>query len=223
MFIIHGKRLAGKIDEFENEYAAINFAHIFWIPMFPISETFWITNKGTKGFSGYPIRWSFKSCFVAYGKVLPYFILLMLFSDQTSILSITNIAIFFLLLFVVLVSWLLAKPSIRELKKRRIFYSVTGFKCSITSLKEEISKQLEEQTLKHWYQLYPSDTPENLIINGNRSELDELNQLKMSYIIFTLKGINSSQDITKRKNMFDLANKSYILLEGLEDRDKALS
>ena len=45
MIVIWGTRNAGKVDQREGQYALTRFAHVYWLPLFPVSSL-WVTRDG---------------------------------------------------------------------------------------------------------------------------------------------------------------------------------
>ena len=45
MIVIWGTRRVGKIDEREGQFALTRFAHVYWLPLFPVGAV-WITRDG---------------------------------------------------------------------------------------------------------------------------------------------------------------------------------
>ncbi len=63
MIIIWGTRNAGKVDHRDGQYALTRFAHVYWMPLFPVSSI-WVTGDGV----GHTMKMSGKSVFAAYAR-----------------------------------------------------------------------------------------------------------------------------------------------------------
>lgn len=64
MVIIYGRRAYGRVDEHDGEYAQTQFAHIYYMPLFPI-QSHWITRGGDAPL-GFEIGLHGKSILTAY-------------------------------------------------------------------------------------------------------------------------------------------------------------
>ena len=45
MIVIWGTRRVGKVDQRDGQYALTRFAHVYWLPLFPVGSV-WITREG---------------------------------------------------------------------------------------------------------------------------------------------------------------------------------
>ena len=63
MIVIWGTRTAGKVDQRDGQYALTRFAHIYWIPLFPVSAM-WVTGNGV----GHTTKLSAKSVVAGYAR-----------------------------------------------------------------------------------------------------------------------------------------------------------
>jgi hypothetical protein len=63
MIVIWGTRNAGKVDHREGQYALTRFAHVYWLPLFPVSAM-WVTRDGY----GHTMKMSGKSVVAAYAR-----------------------------------------------------------------------------------------------------------------------------------------------------------
>lgn len=63
MIVIWGTRNAGKVDHREGQYALTRFAHVYWLPLFPVSAI-WVTRDGY----GHTMKMSGKSLVAAYAR-----------------------------------------------------------------------------------------------------------------------------------------------------------
>jgi len=63
MIVIWGTRTAGKTDQREGQYALTRFAHVYWIPLFPVSAM-WVTRDGV----GHQTKMSGKSVVAGYAR-----------------------------------------------------------------------------------------------------------------------------------------------------------
>jgi hypothetical protein len=61
--VIWGTRNAGKVDQRDGQYALTRFAHVYWLPLFPVSAM-WITRDGF----GHPMKMSGKSVLAGYAR-----------------------------------------------------------------------------------------------------------------------------------------------------------
>lgn len=68
-FIIYGRRAYGRVHQHEGEYADTQFAHVDFVPLFPISS-FWVTqDQGNGQRYGFPIKLNGKSVLATYLRV----------------------------------------------------------------------------------------------------------------------------------------------------------
>jgi hypothetical protein len=63
MIVIWGTRNAGKIDQREGQYALTRFAHVYWMPLFPVSAI-WVTRDGV----GHTMKMSGRSVLAGYAR-----------------------------------------------------------------------------------------------------------------------------------------------------------
>jgi len=63
MIVIWGTRNGGKIDQREGQYALTRFAHVYWMPLFPVSSI-WVTRDGI----GHSMKMSGKSVLAGYSR-----------------------------------------------------------------------------------------------------------------------------------------------------------
>src|SRR4051794_3124603 len=63
MIVIWGTRNAGKVEQRDGQYALTRFAHVYWIPLFPVSSM-WITRDGL----GHQTKLSGKSVLAGYAR-----------------------------------------------------------------------------------------------------------------------------------------------------------
>lgn len=63
MIVVWGTRTAGKVDERDGQYALTRFAHVYWIPLFPVSAM-WVTRDGV----GHQTKMSGKSVVAGYAR-----------------------------------------------------------------------------------------------------------------------------------------------------------
>jgi hypothetical protein len=63
VIIIWGTRNAGKVDHRDGQYALTRFAHVYWIPLFPVSAM-WVTRDGM----GHAMKLSGKSVLAGYAR-----------------------------------------------------------------------------------------------------------------------------------------------------------
>jgi hypothetical protein len=63
MIVIWGTRNAGKIDQREGQYALTRFAHVYWLPLFPVSAI-WVTRDGV----GHTMKMSGRSVLAGYAR-----------------------------------------------------------------------------------------------------------------------------------------------------------
>lgn len=63
MIVIWGTRNAGKIDQRDGQYALTRFAHIYWLPLFPVSAI-WVTEDGL----GHAMKLSARSVLAGYAR-----------------------------------------------------------------------------------------------------------------------------------------------------------
>lgn len=63
MIIIWGTRNAGKVDQREGQFALTRFAHVYWLPLFPVSSI-WVTGDGV----GHAMKMSARSVFAGYAR-----------------------------------------------------------------------------------------------------------------------------------------------------------
>lgn len=63
MIVIWGTRNAGKVDHREGQYALTRFAHVYWLPLFPVSAM-WVTRDGF----GHEMKMSGKSVLAGYAR-----------------------------------------------------------------------------------------------------------------------------------------------------------
>src|SRR4051812_35413054 len=63
MIVIWGTRTAGKVEQRDGQYALTRFAHVYWIPLFPVSSM-WVTRDGM----GHQSKMSGKSVVAGYAR-----------------------------------------------------------------------------------------------------------------------------------------------------------
>ena len=63
MIIIWGTRNAGKVDHRDGQFAMTRFAHVYWLPLFPVSSI-WVTGDGV----GHTMKLSARSVFAGYAR-----------------------------------------------------------------------------------------------------------------------------------------------------------
>ena len=68
MIVIYGTRHYGVVDERGGEYALTRFAHIYWLPLFPVGSM-WVTRTTEDGYRGHTIGLSGKSVLAGYARV----------------------------------------------------------------------------------------------------------------------------------------------------------
>jgi hypothetical protein len=61
VIIIWGTRNGGKVEQREGQYALTRFAHVYWMPLFPVSSM-WVTGDGV----GHKMKLSPKSVFAGF-------------------------------------------------------------------------------------------------------------------------------------------------------------
>ncbi len=68
MIIIYGTRFGGTIEGFDGQYGATRFAHVYWIPLFPVGSM-WVTGEADGGHFGHAMKLSLKSVVAGYARV----------------------------------------------------------------------------------------------------------------------------------------------------------
>lgn len=68
MIVVYGTRMYGRVDGHDGEFASTRFAHIWWVPLFPLGS-FWVTQDHGDSFNGHAIRLSGRSVGAGYGRV----------------------------------------------------------------------------------------------------------------------------------------------------------
>lgn len=68
MIVIFGTRHYGQVDRHDGEYASTRFAHLYWLPLFPVGSI-WVTQDGPDGMRGHALRVSGKSIAAGYARV----------------------------------------------------------------------------------------------------------------------------------------------------------
>jgi len=63
MIVIWGTRNGGKIDQRDGQYALTRFAHVYWMPLFPVSSI-WVTRDGV----GHTMKLSGRSVLAGYAR-----------------------------------------------------------------------------------------------------------------------------------------------------------
>lgn len=68
MIVIYGTRHYGQVDSHDGEYAVTRFAHVYWLPLFPVGSA-WITDGTNDDLRGHKVRISGRSIAAGYARV----------------------------------------------------------------------------------------------------------------------------------------------------------
>lgn len=189
MIIVYGTRLFGKIDVCDGGYAATRFAHIYWMPIIPVSETtIWVTANHGEQSRGHDMRIAWKSIAAAYLRTWGFVIGLALSIPAINELGHRGWSVLDRLLFGVLLlgaslySWRWYRVSATERERRALCAAVTGTHCAPEDLPDEIASPLRQGIERTWAERFPAQTPGDIARFGPQDPAQAL----LAYLLLRL-------------------------------------
>jgi hypothetical protein len=160
MVVYYGTRFGGAIERCHGQYAATKFFHLYWLPLFPISGTLWITQQNGDGFHIHPRRFSWKSLLAAYLRSwgLIFGALSVIFS-LVDAFELALLVFGLLLLGGALASWRWSSLSVNEMKRRELFHLLSGTYCAPEHLTDDMASTLKDTISVAWQKHFPTRTP----------------------------------------------------------------
>jgi hypothetical protein len=208
MIVIYGTRTYGEIEHYQGEYAATRFAHVYWLPLFPVSSTMWVQNHEEDHFQGHRMRWSWKSIAAAYLRtwgllIGGYFFISPLYALSVSFSLFAYHWASFLfgaaLLGSAIYSWKWHWLPKEEEHKRSLFASIVGTHCDPELLPDDMVISLRQNIEKLWEERFPTQTPNDVARYGAKIPA----QGALAYSLLRL--LAREVEPSKEKDLRDLA------------------
>lgn len=154
MIIIWGTRNAGKVDQRDGQYAVTRFAHVYYVPLFPVSAM-WITREGF----GHAMKLSGRSVVAGYART--WGILAALAGIATGGLGGVVIAAVGLSLKAWSWTWKDVRTATAQ-RKSDLNARAYGTRCEPKLLPSEIATELEAELQQRWALLSDGQSPSDV-------------------------------------------------------------
>ncbi|MBX3158780.1 MAG: hypothetical protein KF773_22625 [Deltaproteobacteria bacterium] len=177
MIIIYGTRRGGKIDERDGQYALTRFAHVYYLPLFPVGSV-WMTGSET----GHQAKLSGRSVLAGYARTWgPLAGIGLLFAGATGIVA----GVGLLALTAFTFTWHgLRTPS----AKRRSDLNLLSFgtRCDPSMMPRELVDALRPEVEARWAELSGGATPSDVARFGT----DDVARASAAYAVLRLTAID---------------------------------
>lgn len=151
MVVFYGIRNAGKVDQREGQYALTRFAHIYWLPLFPISSV-WVVRDGM----GHDMKMSGKSVLAGYARSWAFvFGPLGIFAGGGALMTLAVAS-------VALAAWSMAWKDTsgdRAIRKSDMNLRAFGTRCEPKLLSSGLATTLEAELKDRWARVSGGQSP----------------------------------------------------------------
>ncbi|MBS1117945.1 MAG: hypothetical protein H6Q90_173 [Deltaproteobacteria bacterium] len=171
MLIIYGHRSYGRVDSYGGEHAQSQFAHLYYMPLIPMSS-FWVTRTSGGSVHGFEIRSSVKSIIAAYLRWWGPVLALLVFSFARGVIGALAAAP-----IVAAVAYAWRWRAVRGTKARRqsdCDRLVFGSRCPPMLMTADMRQQLRRSLDARWSKLGGGRSPEDVVSFGARTPEDSL-------------------------------------------------
>jgi hypothetical protein len=180
MIVIWGTRNAGKVDHREGQYALTRFAHVYWLPLFPVSAM-WVTRAGY----GHTMKMSGKSVIAAYartwGVILGVAGLIGWIGLPAAIVGVSLAAL----------SWAWKDISIASDKRRSDLNLLAfGTRCEPKLLPDGLASGIKAELDARWAQISDGQSPDEVARYGT----DDVTRAATAYGILRLTALSLPGD-----------------------------
>lgn len=155
MIVIWGTRRVGKIDHRDGQYALTRFAHVYWLPLFPVGAV-WITREGY----GHSMQMSARGVLAGYARTWGAIL------GAAGVAGVGGAAGFAVALAAVgtaalSLSW--RKPAGKAAERRSDMNQLAfGTRCEPSLMPEELVVVLRPELESRWAQLANGETPSDV-------------------------------------------------------------
>lgn len=155
MIVIWGTRRVGKLDAREGQYALTRFAHVYWLPIFPVGAV-WITRDGY----GHSMKLSGRGVAAGYARTWGPLL------GAVGVAGAGGMAGFALALAAVstaALSWSWRKPASKAAERRSDMNQLAfGTRCEPSLMPEELVVVLRPEIEARWKALSNGETPSDV-------------------------------------------------------------
>jgi hypothetical protein len=199
MIVIWGTRNAGKVDHREGQYALTRFAHVYWLPLFPVSAM-WVTRDGY----GHTMKMSGKSVIAAYartwGVILGVAGLIGWIGLPAAIVGVSLAAL----------SWAWEDISIASDKRRSDLNQLAfGTRCEPKLLPDGLAGGIKAELEARWAQISDGQSPDEVARYGT----DDVTRAATAYGILRLTALSLPGDQAR-----DAEAKAARIAEGVREK-----
>ncbi len=155
MIVIWGTRRVGTIDKREGQYALTRFAHVYWLPLFPVGAV-WITRDGY----GHAMKMSGRGVAAGYARTWGPLL------GVAGVAGAGGMAGFVVALAAVstaALSWSWRKPATKAAERRSdMNHLAFGTRCEPSLMPDDLLVVLRPELESRWHKLSNGDTPSDV-------------------------------------------------------------
>ncbi len=158
MFIVYGSRYYGLIDHRAGQCQLTRFAHVYWLPLFPIG-TMWVTGTVNDGYQGHTVGWSARSVLAGYARTWGPIVAVLAGAQ----LSLTGILIAIIAAAITAWTWTwFALHSAREQRRSDCHFDTYGTRCDPLRMPRQLAYSLRTEIDRRWAEAAAGRPPGDL-------------------------------------------------------------
>lgn len=155
MIVIWGTRRLGKIDARDGQYALTRFAHVYWLPLFPVGST-WVTREGY----GHSMKMSARGVAAGYARTWGPILGAVGVAGAGGAVGFA-VALAGVCTAALSMGW--RKPQSRAAERKSdMNHAAFGTRCEPSLMPEELIAALRPEVEERWAQLANNQTPSDV-------------------------------------------------------------
>jgi hypothetical protein len=200
MFIVYGQRYYGRVGGYDGEYLTTKFAHVYWLPLVPISSM-WVTRRQGDQLYGFDVSMSAKSVAAAYLRIWPLLPALLCIVTLTA----AGFVIAAMLLALLGWSWMWRRAARGREEKRALFNRVAfGTACDPMQRPVTFCSTIRPDIEARFAEVSGGRTPEDVVRFG----ADTPRQAAFAYAVLrlvarTVRGSTAARAIESSEKILD--------------------
>lgn len=199
MIVVWGTRTAGKVDQREGQYALTRFAHVYWIPLFPVSAM-WVTGNGV----GHTTKLSAKSVVAGYARTWGPIL------GAAGIAGLVGLPIAVAAVALTGIAWAWKDVSTDSAKRRSDLNQLAfGTRCDPKLLPGEVAEGIKLELDHKWALISNGQSPDEVAKFGT----DDLERAACAYGLLRLAALRLSGEQAR-----DAESHAARLADGIRDK-----